>query len=478
MLLAIWALGILMVMSAALAAWVWVRWRLAEGELARARADRDRLESTEREAEARAAAIGTELADLRVVEARLREERGSADALFAERERSLVREREVLERRLEELRGQMGATFEALAGKTLQAAGDELLKRAKAQFEVQQKEDAAELEKRRVAVEQLVKPIGDTLQATREKLEEIERDRVAHFAKIGERVEGVERASLGLREETARLAKALSRPEVRGRYGEIQLRRVAELAGMAGYCDFDEQVSQRDGEGNLRRPDMVVRLPNERVIAVDAKTNTSAYLDAANAGDAGEREAHLERFARHVADQARKLGEKRYWSAWDGSPDFVVMFVPGDQFIDAALARRMELLDEAAQMGVILASPSTLIGLLRAVAVGWREQRLTDQARDLFALGRELHERAAVAFEHVAGVGEAIGQAAGRYNRMVGSIEGRLVPTLRKFEEAGAKSARELPAPERVEVVARPVRSLHAPGGLSGGASGGEPDGE
>ncbi|HZW08518.1 MAG TPA: DNA recombination protein RmuC, partial [Phycisphaerales bacterium] len=401
-----------------------------------------------------------ELGELRIAETRVRQEIEAGRRVHEERERSLAREREALEKQVGELDGRMSEAFEALSAKSLRAASEDFLKRAKAQFEAQQKEDAAELERRRAAVEQLVKPISETLAATRERLESIERARAEHFARFYEHMEQIAGASSGLREETARLTKALSRPEIRGQYGEIQLRRVAELAGMTSYCDFCEQASVRDGDGNLLRPDMVVTLPNERVVAVDAKTNTYAYIEAVNARDGAEREACLDRFARHVAEQAKKLADKRYWSAWEGSPEFVVMFVPGDHFIDAALARRPELMEQAAQMGVILASPSTLIGLLRAVAVGWREHRLAEEANELFALGRELHERAAVAFEHVAGLGGALEGAMKKYNQMVGSIDARLTPTLRKFEEAGARSAKPLPELKPVDGMARTMQML------------------
>lgn len=471
--------GVLFLGAAGAAAWMWQARAAAEagarGERARAEgaaaelsAARQAVEAAERgagELRARAERLVTEVGELRVVEARLREEMGALCRVRDEREQSLVRERQALEKRVVEMGEQLGERFKALAGETLRVTGDELLKRAKAQFEAQQKEDAAELEKRKAAVEQLVKPISETLAATRERLEAIEKARAEHFARFYEHMEQIAGASSGLREETARLTKALSRPEIRGQYGEIQLRRVAELAGMTSYCDFCEQASVRDGEGNLLRPDMIVTLPNDRVIAVDAKTNTYAYIEAVNAKDAAERDGHLDRFARHVAEQVKKLSDKRYWSAWEGSPEFVVMFVPGDHFIDAALARRPEIMEQAAQMGVILASPSTLIGLLRAVAVGWREHRLAEEANELFALGRELHERAAVAFEHVAGLGKAIEGATKKYNQMVGSIETRLLPSLRKFEDAGAKSARVLEEPGEVELVTRSVQLLPADGG-------------
>jgi DNA recombination protein RmuC len=228
---------------------------------------------------------------------------------------------------------------------------------------------------------------------------------------------------------------------------------------MVSYCDFTEQTSTRDGEGKLLRPDMVVRLPNERVIAVDAKTNTYAYLEAVNARDAAEREQHLDRFATHVYDQAKKLSDKRYWAQFEGSPEFVVMFVPGDHFIDAALARRSDLIEIAAQHNVILASPSTLIGLLRAVAVGWREHRLAEEAQALLRLGAELHERAATTFEHARKLGDALKTSVERYNSMAGSIDQRIRPTLRKFEEAGAKSGKSLAELPEVEVQARLLQS-------------------
>jgi DNA recombination protein RmuC len=225
---------------------------------------------------------------------------------------------------------------------------------------------------------------------------------------------------------------------------------------MTSYCDFTEQTSSRDDEGSLLRPDMVVNLPNNRRIVVDAKTNTYAYVEAVNAQTDEERQHHLDRFAKHVAAQAKKLGEKRYWDAIEGaSPEFVVMFIPGDHFIDAALQRQPDLLDIAATQNVILASPATLIGLLKAVAVGWREHGMKEQYSELFALGKELHERAAVAFAHVEDLGRALERATRKYNDAIGSIQSRLTPTLKRFVDAGAKSAKDLPELSEVRVLPR-----------------------
>ena len=410
--------------------------RLAQ-EVDRARDDtervRDELRADAEQAEASRDASARRVMELSEELARMRERLEAAARQ--------IEERDAIERRFTD-------AFKAMSAEALKSSRAEFLEQAKPVFETAKQEQA-----------ELVKPIGETLRLTREKLEQIEKARIESFAKIGEQVQALHGASSGLRDETARLTNALSRPEVRGQYGEIQLRRVAELAGMTGYCDFSEQTSTRDDEGKLLRPDMVVKLPNERVIAVDAKTNTYAYLEAVNARDEAEREGHLDRFAKHVADQAKKLADKKYWAQFDGSPEFVVMFVPGDHFIDAALSRRPDLIDSAAQHGVILASPSTLIGLLRAVALGWREQQLSERAHELFELGRELHDRAGVAFEHAGKLGDSIRQSVERYNRLVGSIDTRLVPTLRKFEDAQASSARQLVEPKRVD---EPVRTIEA----------------
>ncbi len=364
---------------------------------------------------------------------------------------SLSQRLEEAARRLDEhaaIEKRMTDAFRALTSDALKMSREEFLVQVRPIFEAAKKEQS-----------DLVKPINEVLASTREKLDAIEKLRVESFARLHEKLEGVTGSSEGLRAETARLTRALSRPEIRGQYGEMQLRRVAELAGMTSYCDFEEQSSVRDADGNMLRPDMIVRLPNDRVIAVDAKTNIYAYIEACNAASDSEREEHLSRFSRHVCEQAKKLGAKRYWSQYDGSPDFVVMFVPGDHFIDAALQRHPALLDEACQQGVILASPSTLIGLLRAVAVGWREHSLTEQAAELFTLGRELHERAAVAFQKIDELGKLIGSAGKKYNEVVGSIDGRLVPTLRKFEEAGATSARTIAELKTVDESPRQLRA-------------------
>ena len=346
---------------------------------------------------------------------------------------SAQRERDAVKVQLELMEAKMREAFASLSREAMEKNSAQFLTMAE-----------QKLEAKRSAVDELVKPIAETLKKTDAKLAVIES------------------AGTSLKEETGKLVRALREPHVRGRYGEIQLRRVAELAGMSAYCDFAEQDQTRDSEGNTARPDMIVKLPNDRVIVVDAKTNIAAYMDAMSAKTPEEAEQALARFSRHVAEQATALARKKYWTQYDGSPEFVVMFIPGDQFVDAALSRQADLLERAAEQGVILASPATLIGLLRAVAVGYQEQKLAKAAAELRDLGKELHERAATAFAHVTRLGKAINTAVDAYNDFAGSYERRLEPTLKKFEDAGVKSAKELP---EVQVLALRAKTGSEPGG-------------
>lgn len=442
--------GVLAAAAVGLGVVVIVLWRslaAARGEVARLDAGEEAARLDTERAKAQVEQLGREVE-------RLGNELGEADARADESSKRVLELSEVradlaakldaAEKRHQELvadEARMKAQFEALSSRTIRESQETLGKVLAERLKAADEKTKAEDERRRESVEALVKPIKETLTKTSEQITQLD-----------ERVKASSASNESLKEETARLTRALSRPEIRGQYGEIQLRRVAELAGMTSYCDFSEQFSQRDEQGNLQRPDMVVTLPNNRVIVVDAKANINAYIEAVNAPTDALREEQLERFARHTSEQVKKLSDKKYWSLFDGqSAEFVVMFVPGDHFIDAALARRPELLDDAAQRGVILASPSTLIGLLRAVAVGWREQALTEQAAALFELGKELHERASTAFEHADSLGKAIKASVERYNKLVGSIDTRMMPTLRRFEDAGAKSSKALVEPKPVE---------------------------
>lgn len=360
---------------------------------------------------------------------------------------------------------QVRTTFQALAGEALRASNEEFLRLAQTSFAVQRTEAAAEMERRHRAVDDLIGPMAEALKRTHQSLEQVGRDQAGLRAQVVE----MSQSNSQLRSETGKLVQALRKPNVRGRYGEVQLERVVELAGMKNYCDYTPQGGLRDEEGKLTRPDLIVKLPNGRVIAIDAKTNVDAYLDALDAKTPEEIEKHLDHYAETVMLQAQKLARKAYWTSFDASPEFVVMFIPGDQLVDAALERRPELIEYAAERNVVIASPSTLIGLLRAVHVGWREKNLSDSAQELFELGRELHQRAATVLEHAAIVGESIERARRSYNDFVGSIHSRLVPTLRRFEERDARSAKEIPAIRPIEGETRrpePLLPLEGAGSL------------
>jgi DNA recombination protein RmuC len=448
-------LGLALLLALLATGWLGRAHLRAASLLAQARRDAEHAESRREEETSRLTEMNQLLrTDLASAESRARElgenlaraeEQANADRrLHAEREQRLQAEQTRLQNWLREREAELKAHFASLSSEALETNTRRFLEQARENFAGQLKQAGADLDQRRKAVDDLVRPIGETLAKTEERL-----------VKLTERVDLTAAASDSLRSSTDKLVQAFSRPEIRGRYGELQLRRVAELAGMVPYCDFDEQSSTRTDEGRALRPDMIVRLPNDRVVVVDAKCNIDAYVRAVEVVDADERDRLLDKFADDVATQAGKLAKKSYWQQYSGSPDFVVMFVPGDHFLDTALARRPDLLETAAGQSVILASPATLIGLLRAVAVGWREHDLTEQARELFDLGKELHERAAVAFGHIDDLGKALAKATSKYNEAVGSIQSRVTPTLRRFEESGARSAKALPEPSEITVLPR-----------------------
>lgn len=385
---------------------------------------------------------------------------GGVAAMWLLRERyRLAAERELAQRRLEDAavsETRMRESFRALAAETLQASSAQFLQLAERTLAARETKAAAEMDKRKSAVDQLVKPIEAALKRTEGELRKLERERTKAYVGLKTEVKGIAASNAELSRETAKLARALGKPNVRGRYGEIQLQRVAELAGMQAYCDFAVQAKVRDAEGRLKRPDMIVRLPNERVLAVDAKTSLDAYVEALAASAPEKQKELLQQFADHVARQSGELSKKAYWRDFSESPEFVVMFIPGDQFVDAALEHRPDLIELCAERNVILASPSTLIGLLRAVHVGWHEKRLSDSARELFELGRELHERAARAMGHAEQLGASLDTTLRRYNKFVASVDSRLIPTLRKFEERGVQVGEPVRELRPLEGVLRP----------------------
>jgi DNA recombination protein RmuC len=410
---------VLAALFAAAAAFLWIERKRLVREVA---LSRDEIDASRRAAEALRESAGQAEQKAAAIEARLGEAQD--------------RERREAERFQEQIKT-LKESFNALAGEALKSSNTQFLELAKQSFEKHHERTNASVEEKQKAVDALLKPIQESLKKTDEKLGAMEKERVGAYEGLLSQVKQMQESGRQLTEKTGDLVKALRKPQVRGRYGEIQLERVVEIAGMRPYCDFTTQSSSRDDDGKLQRPDMVVKLPNGRVVIVDAKCNIEAYLDAVEADEPALVDGHLDRFARHVVEQVKKLSDKEYWKTDAGSAEFVVMFVPGDQFVDAALSRRPELLDAAARQGVIIASPSTLIGLLRAVHVGWREKSLSDNANELFTLGKELHDRVGKVVEYIGSLGKAIDATRDRYNKLVGSVDTRLMPSLRKFEEKG-----------------------------------------
>jgi DNA recombination protein RmuC len=299
-------------------------------------------------------------------------------------------------------------------------------------------------------------PIKQTLDRFDEQARALEQKRLTAIAGIDEHLRLVAEGQTRLQKETGSLVTALRAPHVRGRWGEVQLKRVVEMAGMLAHCDFVEQASERDDAGRLLRPDLVVRLPGGKSIVVDSKAPLEAYLDAAGSEDDEARRAHLARHARLVRDHMTKLGQKRYWQQFEPAPEFVVMFLGDEAWFRAALDHDPSLLDAGVEAGVVPASPTTLIALLRTVAYGWQQETVAESARQVSKLGRELHDRLGVFTGHFAGIGKSLDAAVRNYNSAVGSLESRVLVTARKFPELGA-GVDELPDVSPVTTQSRPL---------------------
>jgi DNA recombination protein RmuC len=354
------------------------------------------------------------------------------------------------------------ASVQEFASAALRDNADVFLKLAREAFGREQASIQGTWREREQAFQALVDPIRSALEKSEAQVAAMERERREAFVSLRSQIETLALGQSALQRETRNLVTALRRPEVRGRWGELTLRRVVELAGLSGHCDFTEQPSVGDGNGMLR-PDLVVNMPEGRHLVVDAKTPLEGYLDAIDAPTEELRALALARHAQQVEARVRELGSKAYWSQFEHSPEFVVLFLPGDQFLSSALAERPELLEHALRAGVIVATPSTLIALLKAVAYGWRQSAVAENAAVIRDLGQELHKRLSSFVAHLTRTGRALGSAVDAYNSAVGSLERQVLPGARRFTELGAAAGEPIAALEPIERLVRDPSTDNAP---------------
>jgi DNA recombination protein RmuC len=405
----------------------------ARAEKARADELARQLAAAEGRGQQRARALEDELAQASTA-------RAVAETQAAELRVRLAEQRELVE--TADVR--LGDTFRALAADALAANTEGFLTLAAEKMKSARGESEASLAARERAIESLVKPVRESLEKVDGKIQELERERGQAYGRLIEQVRGLAAAHERLSTETGTLARALRSPTVRGRWGELQLRRVVELAGMLEHCDFGQQVTLVGDDERRLRPDLIVRMPGGRQVVIDAKVPLEGYLQAMEATSEDDRRARLRQHGAHVRSHLQKLSSKAYWAELSGTPEFVVMFLPGESIFGAALEDSPSLIEEGVGRRVLLATPTTLIALLQTIHYGWRQERLADNAEKISEQGRLLHERVATLVEHWERLGGALGKATEHFNAAAASFEGRVLPAARRLEELGAASKKSI----------------------------------
>lgn len=351
---------------------------------------------------------------------------------------------------IEESRKQLENSFSVLSQQALKLNNENFLTLAKEKLSQFQIQAEANLDKKEKSIETLLQPIQTALKNTEEQIQSIEKERKESFGSLSQHLKIINESQSDLRLETQNLVQALRRPEVRGQWGELTLKRIAELAGMVDHCDFYEQPQSEDSDSRMR-PDMIVRMPDQRELIIDAKTPLDAYLNATQATESDIREQSLARHARNVRERMRELSSKAYWNQFKNAPDFVVLFIPGEQFLSAALEQDPQLLEDALKNKVILATPTSIVALLRAVAFGWRQIAVAENAEKIRELGEDLYHRLATFAEHLQKLGKHLDTSVEQYNKAMGSLDRQVLSGARKFTELGIEKKKTIPELKIVE---------------------------
>ncbi len=354
-----------------------------------------------------------------------------------------------------ETQNQMEKIFKGLAGETMSLQSEAFLKLAQERLDKKTVEASGIFGDKVSEFQKLLLPMKETLQRLQGDISQTEKLRNEQFGRIAEQLSQVTLVSEKLKKEASTLSQALRRPEVRGSWGEIQLKRVVELAGMSAYCDFEEQVSVRDGDKNLLKPDLIVRLPNNRVVVVDSKAVLDAFLDAVETDDAEKKKEALERHAKNLRSRVSNLSLKSYWEQFENSPEFAVLFIPNEALLSAAVEIDRSIIEDALSEKIIIATPTTLVALLKAIAYGWQQNQLTENAQKMVDLTKDFYDRLTPWLRHLSKIGDALEGATKAYNDSIGSLDTKVLPSVRRLKEMGFQDKEDLPILEEVDLTLR-----------------------